>query len=1436
MPFDDPTRNELQRIVGKARDVLVEEFTSQCQRVYGIQPDGSIFDLSKLDHLPQEEQLRARLLRDRLHHLSTGIAGPKAQTEAVARLLREESFTVLNRLCALRMCEERELVQECVRAGYDSKGFRLFDQTASKLGGETYQRYVLFLQNLFDELSVDLGILFDRFALVGLLFPGENAFKQVLVLVNTPKLSRIWADDEAVGWVYQYFNAPEERREMRESSPAPQNSRELAVRNQFFTPRYVVEFLADNTLGRIWYEMRRGATVLKEECRYLMRRPNEVFLAAGNTGPVYQENGAGNLSQEELLSRPVYVDHRAPKDPRDLRILDPACGSGHFLLYTFDLLERIYEEAWGDPESPKSEISGRTLRETYATVDELRRAVPKLVVEHNLHGVDIDPRAVQIAVLALWLRAQKTWKHLSIAVGDRPQISKSNVVAAEPMPGDADMRREFTESITPRVLGQLVDVIYEKMRLAGEVGSLLRIDEEIKDAVAVARTQWIDGPKQEQAELFPDLVKSKPEQRQLRFDLTGVTDEQFWEQAEDRIIAALRQYAEQIESGQVTSRRLFAEDAARGFAFIDLLKKRFDVVLMNPPFGDGATRGNKLLLEAYPVTNNDLYAMFFERSFGLLNARGKVGAISNRTWFGLPTFEGLRTQVFGRLGSIECAADLGSFVLDAQVETASVVAGKATPSTHTAVWIRLLKTKKKEPVLFDAVNNTAVGIRHTTVYLSSLSRFSSMPTAVFGYWMSDRLIAAYSAKNSIGAKAAEVKQGTATADDFRFLRLAWEVPAAEIGPGRTWLPFAKGGEYAPYFDDIHLLLRWTSSGKEVIAWGKGRPQNTQYFGRTGITWPRRTTSAFSPRPMPSGCAFGDKGPSAFPLAGVAPEVLLAVIASRPIRLLLSVRLGAGDDAPGSASKSYEVGLVRDLPFPNLDAHLRNELGAASLRCSALRLLDFLTEDQTAALFSAPPLLKRRAEGSLKDLAAIAVADREDHLIEYSELTAQIDDHVATALAFSLEDRLVMSEELEPPVAHFTGQHPIDPEAFRTAYLTKEAIPGELLPGGVQAESDVRIATRRKQQSASLRSDEVMCRLFELPPRRFAEIRRSLGLLRAEDIRDIAEGVLAYVVGIAMGRFDIRIGLADLVRPSDVYSARPVCAPGMLVGPDGLPAESGRIASEEWLRAKRDANTLPPERGFQSPVISDVNYPAQVAWRGILVDDPGPHAAQPHQDDVICRARAVLELLWQEKSHAIEQEISGILGISDLRDYFRKPSGFFQDHLTRYSKSRRKAPVYLPLSTDSGDYTIWLYYPRLSEQTLYTCVNDYLDPKLADIEKDVDRFRGMASPDRKSQEYLDDLRELQVELKTMRERLLKIAALPYKPNLNDGVLITAAPLWQFFRHTAWRNQLKGYWHDLSAEKYEWAHLAYAIWPERVRKVCKKDKSIAIAHGLEELYVG
>ena len=182
--------------------------------------------------------------------------------------------------------------------------------------------------------------------------------------------------------------------------------------------------------------------------------------------------------------------------------------------------------------------------------------------------------------------------------------------------------------------------------------------------------------------------------------------------------------------------------------------------------------------------------------------------------------------------------------------------------------------------------------------------------------------------------------------------------------------------------------------------------------------------------------------------------------------------------------------------------------------------------------------------------------------------------------------------------------------------------------------------------------------------------------------------------------------------------------------------------------------------------------------------------------------------------------------------------FFAHHLQCYSKSRRKAPVYWPLATASGSYTLWLYYPRLSNQTLYTAINDFLDGptgKLTQVASDVAALRNKGSARTRDEERrFENLEALELELIELRDQLLRIAP-NYKPNHDDGVQINAAPLWPLFRHKPWQKVLKDTWAKLAKGEYDWASLAMNCWPDRVREKCKTDRSLAIAHGLEHLYI-
>lgn len=121
--------------------------------------------------------------------------------------------------------------------------------------------------------------------------------------------------------------------------------------------------------------------------------------------------------------------------------------------------------------------------------------------------------------------------------------------------------------------------------------------------------------------------------------------------------------------------------------------------------------------------------------------------------------------------------------------------------------------------------------------------------------------------------------------------------------------------------------------------------------------------------------------------------------------------------------------------------------------------------------------------------------------------------------------------------------------------------------------------------------------------------------------------------------------------------------------------------------------------------------------------------------------------------AIQQEACEILGVRALRDYFHKPAAFFDDHLKRYAKSRRQAPIYWPRSTPSGSYTLWLYYHRLTDQTLYSCVNDFVEPKLMQARAAASRLRQKAGSRRAEERELEQLDTLEHELAEFHAELL-----------------------------------------------------------------------------------
>ena len=353
---------------------------------------------------------------------------------------------------------------------------------------------------------------------------------------------------------------------------------------------------------------------------------------------------------------------------------------------------------------------------------------PRLIVEQNLYGVDIDPRCAQIAALALWLRAQRAWKDLGVAASERPRIHRTHIVVAEPMPGDAALVDEFAARLDPPLLRDLFKKMVDESRLAGELGALLRVEDAIAAELHRAREQFV---KQRQTTDF--LPGMEPVAKQGALDLSGIDDDRFFHEAEARIVEALRGFAETAIGGASVRRRLFAGDAAQGVALIDLVRTRFDVVLMNPPFGDAVPSTREVLATSYPEARLDLYACFVRSALDHLLPTGRVGVISSRLGLFLGSLEDWRSIVLlGGRGKLEYLADLGHNVLDgALVEAAAYVIGTAGHDDDDTWACGLLNEDDKQRALR---NEIAIDAKvHWRPKLLALAR--DLPGQPIPYWL-----------------------------------------------------------------------------------------------------------------------------------------------------------------------------------------------------------------------------------------------------------------------------------------------------------------------------------------------------------------------------------------------------------------------------------------------------------------------------------------------------------------------------------------------------------------------------------------------------------------------------------------------------------------------------------------------------------------------------
>ncbi len=645
---------------------------------------------------------------------------------------------------------------------------------------------------------------------------------------------------------------------------------------------------------------------------------------------------------------------------------------------------------------------------------------------------------------------------------------------------------------------------------------------------------------------------------------------------------------------------------------------------------------------------------------------------------------------------------------------------------------RLLNEDEPAAPLTAAVDALRQGQSAGNVFDVEPVSFRQVPNAPFAYWVSDTIRGLFRDNPAFEGGGRAARQGLATADDFRFVRAAWETPvSAERTNG--WCHFVKGGSYSPFYSDVFLKVDWHHRGKGLDAFSGSVIRNPEFYFRPGITWPRRTQSGLALRAMPAGCAFADKGPAAFVAEDNRQDLahLLALTTSEAFRGLVELQMAFG---------SYEVGVIQRTVLPDkYDPQLTT---LAHAGWALKRRAD--TSNLSSHAFFSPALVRER--GSLTDRLAVWAENLNLGTARLAAIREEIDAIASRLYGIGEEDQRAIKQMLAK------GQ-------------TTEAVADE----SEDADADDADDTSNNPDAPGL----------------------------------VAE-LLDYAIGCALGRWDIRYATGAKAPPPepDPFDPLPVCPPGMLQNAAGQPAAPAEVPAD---------------------------YPLTITWSGILVDDP-------HQpNDIEHRVREVFAVIYAEQADARVDEAVTLLGASSLRDYLLKPAGFFAGHLKRYSKSRRQAPIYWPLSSPKGLTTVWLYYHRITPDTFFTVLREHIKPRLEDEERRLFNLKQQAGPSATPSQVreIGAVEDLVEDLRAFRDELQRIAPL-WRPDLNDGVIINHAPLWRMTAHAPWRKALKDCWDALVAEKYDWAHLALHLWPERVIPKCAKDHSLAIAHGLEEFF--
>lgn len=814
----------------------------------------------------------------------------RIQKDSFAQTMEAVAYTWFNRFAALRYMELHDFLSHGYRALSSASntagalpdllthatdvvqngnlpGLNAAEVMELKLAGnrdgELYRKLLVAQCNA---LSNTMPFLFERIDDETELLLPDNLLRTDSIIAKMVDAipEEDWQEIEVIGWLYQFYISEKKDQVIGKVV----KSEDIPAATQLFTPNWIVQYLVQNSVGRLWLMANPSSTLASEWPYYIQpaEQTPEVQAELDALIQVRMDEDGGTLN------------------PETITVLDPACGSGHILVVAYDVLKAIYLER------------GYRLRD-----------IPRLILEKNLYGLDIDDRAAQMAGFALLMKARADDRRLFTTTDDngQPVPPKLNVLSLKESKGlnaqalYADLAGFIGAASTASDAG------FAKNELFPETQVQMSLDEVTaprnaansvlsqKDIAELISTF-------EHAKTFGSLIQISPQRLPaLRKQLS--------------VLNEAAQKADWVGKAAANDLLPLVQQAL-------VLGMQFDAVVANPPYMGGKGMNGVLkdyAKKSFPDSKSDLFAMFIERGFGWCKTCGFNGMVTMQSWMFLSSYEAMREKLLTQR-TIQTMAHLGARAFgeisgEVVQTTAFVLQGKHF-SGFKPVFFRLIdgQEAEKEAALRGNQNRFDGTVQDD---------FKKIPGSPVAYWASHSLRECFS-KGKLLDEIASPRLGMTSSDNNIFLRRWYEVNYQKVGINfssalsakeskNKWFPYNKGGQYRKWFGNNEFLINWENDGLEVMNFAKDlygsatkTIRNIPLFFKPSITWSFVSSSNFGVRYCDQGFIFDVGGSSAFP----PPELSMTVIG------LLCSKVSSAFLNSINQTLNYQAGDIAKIPY------------------------------------------------------------------------------------------------------------------------------------------------------------------------------------------------------------------------------------------------------------------------------------------------------------------------------------------------------------------------------------------------------------------------------------------------------------------------------------------------------------------------------------------